>query len=57
MKTTLTTILGGRPGDAVTVCHLRADGNAASAELTFDVRDVAGVTTYSEPSQFGLGQR
>jgi predicted choloylglycine hydrolase len=43
--------------EARTFWHALYDVDDASAELTFHVRDVDGVTTYSDPIQFGLGQR
>ena len=42
--------------EARTFWHALYDVDDASAELTFHVRDVDGVTTYSDPIQFGLGQ-
>jgi predicted choloylglycine hydrolase len=42
--------------EARTFWHALYDVDEASAELTFHVRDVDGVSTYSDPIHIGLGQ-
>ena len=40
-----------------TVAEAKTALDDASAELTFHLRDVDGVSTYSDPNRIGLGQR
>ena len=42
--------------EARTFWHALYDVDDASAELTFHIRDVDGVSTYSDPIRIGLGQ-